>query len=510
MAIHPKHPRPRTIQGLAYASPFLKPEGGKDMSMASLRLYKNPWQYPDYGSITAVGSSMPCTPVGIGLKTGTIKVKGSTADFMGCNYLALTRDGKTIYAWIEDAKFHTDDSFEISYRVDPWRTFRSSITLGTQFIERSNTVTYKKDDMLGATQAYPDIIERAHNIGNSSNRVLVVQTSVGTGEQFSNTPVQPTPYRFYFLEYNIHAWASNETLNKFITAITGGAQPKNIVTMYSIPWVDTSHLPTDNLIVEGKDTVTVPGFKMLTEEVSMQGRLYSETKINIGTNINELLRVDHSVQLVVPDAGIISIPDAMLKDGDLYLRQDVDIFSGASNYMVVSENNYYTQSIRGSSISSIPIISDPMETYLSQNQNALITSLIGDVASIAGGVAVGAAGGPAGMVTGAMPGINGIINREMGIADMAGTASNPPAFLGTALASSFNQMFWTVVTKSPVDNSTSVHNKFGYPLNKVAALTFPSSGYIKTQGCNVSSDGTVPKWAIEEINTMFNNGVAVH
>src|SRR5690606_13761010 len=134
--------------------------------------------------------------------------------------------------------------------------------------------------------------------------------------------------RFYFLEYNIHAWAQNTTLNQFITAITGGAEPKNIVTMYSIPWIDTSHLPTDSLTIHAKESISIPGFKMLNEGYSMQGRLFNETKINIGTNINELLKVDHSVQLVVPDAGIISIPDYMLKEGDLFLRQDVDMFSG--------------------------------------------------------------------------------------------------------------------------------------------------------------------------------------
>lgn len=479
--------------------------------MASLQLYKNPYNYPEYGSITAVGTAMNCTPVGTGLKTGTIKVKGTMATFMNCNYLALTRSGKTIYAWIEDVNFSTANSMEISYRVDPWRTYRNNITLGTQFIERSGTVTYKRDDMLGATQAYPDVIETFHNIGNSSNRVLVVQATVYSGEQFSNTPVQPTPHRFYFLEYNIHSWASNSALNSFITAITGGAEPKNIVTMYSIPWIDTSHLPTVDLIVHAKESINIPGFKMLNEGVTMQGRLFNETKINIGTNINELLRVDHSVQLVVPDAGIITIPDYMLKEGDLYLRQDVDMFSGASNYMVVSGNKYFTQSIRGSSVSSIPIISDPMETYLSQNQNALATSLIGDVASIASGVVGGSPGGVPGMVAGgAMAGLNGIVSRQAGIADMASKAGNPPAFLGTALASSFNQTFWVVVTKSPVDNASAVHSNYGYPLNKLASLVFPSKGYIKTQGCNVSSDGTVPRWAIEEINTMFNNGVYVH
>src|SRR5690606_18157897 len=98
--------------------------------------------------------------------------------------------------------------------------------------------------------------------------------------------------------------------------------------------------------------VTIQGFKMLNEQTTMQGRLFNETKIMIEdlVNIDELLRVDHSVQVVVPDAGIISIPDYMLKDGDLYLRQDVDMFSGASNYMVVSRSKYFTQSVRGSAV----------------------------------------------------------------------------------------------------------------------------------------------------------------
>lgn len=482
------------------------------MALASLQLYKNPYSYPNYGDITAVGSAVPCTPKGTGFKTGNISVASRISNFNDCNYLALTRNGKTTYAWIEDVAVETDNSFTVAYRVDPWRTYRGSIDLGVQFIERSNQITYKRDTMLGATQAYPDIIETFHTIGNSRNRTLVVQATVYAGEQFSNTPVQPTPHRFHFLEYNIDNWAGNTALNNFIRAITGGAQPENIVTMYSIPQVDISHLPTTSLIVQ-PGNVEIPGFKMLNELTTMEGKLFSTTDIDIGTDIDELLRVDHSVQLVVPDAGIINIPDSMLKDGNLKLRQDVDIFSGASNYMVTSSSKYYTQSIRGSSISSIPIISDPMDTYLSQNQNALTTSLIGDVASIGAGIAIAGATGGVGAVVGSsavISGINGIVSRQASIADMAGPASsNPPAFLGTALASTFNQSFWVVVTKNPVDNASIVNSNYGYPLNKVASLQFPASGYIKTQGCNVSSDGTVPRWAIEEINQMFNNGVAV-
>ena len=484
------------------------------MSMAKLQLYKNPWHYPHYGSITPYGSPMNCVPVGTGLKTGRIKVKGNMADFMSCNYLALTRSGKTIYAWIEDVQYHTANSFEITYKVDAWRTYKDHIDLGTQFIERSPTVTYKRDDLLGATKAHPEVLEKLHVINNPNTRVLVVQTRVYDGEQFSNTPVHPSPYRFYFLEYNIHNWASNRTLNSFMTAITGSAEPENIVTLYSIPWVDISHLPEVPLTIH-PGNVQIPGFKMLNEEFTMQGRLFNETKIMIEdlVNIDELLRVDHSVQVVVPDAGIISIPDYMLKDGDLYLRQDVDMFSGASNYMVVSRSKYFTQSVRGSAVASIPIVSDPMDTYISQNQNALATALLGDVASIIAGGATAYATGGLGTALGATlasGGVSNIINRYASIQDMQSKVSNPPAFLGTALASSFNQMFWLVITRQPVDNANVVHSNFGYPLNKVAPLTFPSRGYIKTQGCSVTSDGTVPQWAIDEINNMFDTGVYVH
>lgn len=483
------------------------------MSMARLQFYKNPWHYPQYGSITPYGNPMDCTPVGTGLKTGRIRVKGNMADFMSCNYLSLTRNGKTIYAWIEDVYFHTANSFELTYKVDAWRTYRNHIDLGTQFIERSNTVTYKRDDLLGATQAHPEVLVKLHAIGNSNNRVLVVQTRVYDGEQFSNTPVHPSPYRFYFLEYNIHSWTSNQALSTFISAITGSAKPENIVTIYSVPWVDISHLPTVALTIYPSN-VSIPGFKLLNQEYTMQGRLFNETKIEIEdlVDINELLRVDHSVQVVIPDAGIISIPDYMLKDGDLYLRQDVDMFSGASNYMVTSRFKYYTQSVRGSAVSSIPIVSDPMDTYISQNQNALATALIGDVASIIAGGATAYATGGLGTAIGASmasSGLSNIVNRYASIQDMQSKVSNPPAFLGTALASSFNQMFWLVITRQPVDNANLVHSNFGYPLNKIAPLTFPSRGYIKTQGCAVASDGTVPQWAIDEINNMFDNGVYV-
>ena len=489
------------------------------MGMATLQFYKNKYYYPHYSeSLTSYGMALDCTPVGMNLRSGTLRVKGDMTDFMSCNYLAFTRDYQTLYAWIDDVKFRTEDSFEVTYTVDAWRTYKNKIELGTQFIARQNYETYLPDDLLGSSLKQANIASLPHTIGQANKRVFVIQTRASTGEIMSRTPVQPTPYQFYMLEYNADNWYASTPLNNLMHRLNGGAKPINIVTMYSIPWVDLSALPGayPGLPVEDADGTThIEGFKFLGADVSAGSFLYNETELDFDTDLSVLQRAPHSVQIVIPEAGIINISDDILMQPDLKLRQDIDLFSGAVNYMLVSgSNKYFNQSVRGSSVASIPIVSDPLDTYLSQNQNALTTSLIGDVASIAGGVAtaVGSGGLGAGLGAGmASSGVANIIGRVANQADIANQYSNPPAFLGTAMATNFNGQFWVLVTRKAIDNAELVHTNYGYPYNKIGVLVFPNAGYIQTEGCAVNStDGSVPNWAISEINNNFNSGIYVH
>jgi hypothetical protein len=485
--------------------------------VATLQFYKNQYRYPHYSnSLTSYGAPMECTPVGMNFKSGTLRVKGDMLDFMSCNYLAFTRDGITLYAWIDDVKFRTEDSFEVTYSVDGWRTYKSKINLGTQFVARQPQATSKRDPLLGRSVDYPEISVSKQNIGSPTKRIFVVQVRAGSGEIFSRSPVNPTPYQFFMVEYDLNNWTATTALDNLMSNLSASAETQNIVTMYSIPYMNISGLTTNSLPILRPSGVTqIEGFKMLRGEdpkplLSIETPIYKDM-----TNMDSLLRVSHSVSIVIPEAGIISIPDELLVKSDLVLRQDVDLFSGASNYMLGAGGTYYTQSARGSSISSIPIVSDPLDTYLSQNQNALATSLIGDVASIAGGMALSAGLGPVGTAIGAgsaMQGVNNIINRGAGLLDKANaTPSNPPAFLGTALASNFNQTFWVITSKTGVENDVAVHENFGYPINLIKPLVFPTSGFIQTEGCAVmSTDGSVPRWALDDINANFNNGILVH
>lgn len=476
------------------------------MAMATLTLYKNPYAYPDYGSITAYGSAKNCTPVGMGLRNGVVRVEAQASEFMQCNYVKIEREGSTIYGWLTDVEYLNDRIYNVSYEVDPYRTYKGDIDLGIQFVDRSTEKTYKRDDMLSSKQAYPVKSSKQFVMPNSETRTFVLQIRDDGQGANSNTPVQPSPHQIWLLNYSKNNWTTSAALIQLMMVIKG-AEPKEIVTMYTIPYMNISSLPSVKLSVGGE---SINGFKLLGDNINTQNLLNLEKAITIDEDLNELTKVDHSVKLVVPEAGVIDIPIDMLKKKGLKLRQDVDLFSGASNYMLIADDGYYSQSIRGSSVSSIPIVSDPEDTYLSQNQNALTTSLIGDVASVGMGVALGVGSGGIGALAGVgavTSGLNGIASRRAQSKDMAEQPNNPPAFLGTALNSAFGGTFWVVTTYEHTDNKTHVNKEFGYPIERVQPLTVPSKGYIKTEGCKISSNGNVPKWAVEEINQIFNNGL---
>jgi hypothetical protein len=500
------------------------------MGMAVLQLYKNKFRYPKYsGTITAYGSPLDCTPVGIGLKSGILRVKGSMIDFMSANYLSIVRDDTTLYGWIDDVRVLNDSVMEVSYTVDAWRTYKNKIDLGVQFIRRCPTVTYLPDKLLGSIQPYNEISSTSYVIGSTTQRTAVIQVRADGAEAISNTPVQPTPYQFYLTNFNVNSWQDNQALSQLMHQLPQNAQTENLVTIYSIPYIDISGLGVQDLIlhIENQDPITISGFKMISFDTDMSGLLYHETDIVID-DVNSLFQTGHSLQVIVPEAGILPITDELLGKGNIKLRQDIDLFSGACNYMLTSgsygtgDYNIYGNSVRGSSVTSIPILSNPEETYISQNQNSLTTSLMGDVANVAIGLGMMEMG-----PLGAFMGSSDIMSKQFGSSivaqggagmlenwaqrqDGGGLAVNPPAFLGSALVSNFNGTFWVVKSVQHVTNAGVVHDNFGYPYNAVGYLTFPDSGYIETESCNVESiDGSVPRWALEEINTVFDNGILV-
>lgn len=470
--------------------------------------------YPDYSDhLTSWTTAMPCTPVGLNLKGGVIRVAGDLSSFMKFNYIKFERGNATIYAWIDNVEYKNETLFDVHYSTDAFRTYRNDFTLGTQYIVRTPTPTSKLDNLLGSSNSQYDMVTTPYIWGNYHNRVLAVQVTPEPAYVVNNTPVQPTPYHFYFASYNPDNWQASSAIVELMAKLRA-TQASNIITIYSLPYMNISKLPTTQLpLFQGEvQKDTVQGFKFLSGTLNVKDLLTRDRLIAPPMQLSMLSRRPFTTHVMIPDAGIMNIPIEVWAKGNVKVRQDVDIFSGASNYMITAgDNDDITGiSVRGSSTSTIPILSSPFDTYLSQNQNALTTSLIGDVASVIGGA--GSFMVAPNMVSGgvALKGVTGLISNVSSLADKRTQgASNPASFLGTAMANHFSSNFFLISQYLAVSNAEMVNEAYGYPFEYPSTAFVPNSGYIQLQNCNVSSDGSIPRWALEEINGIFNSGLRV-
>lgn len=485
--------------------------------MYSLQFYTNPYTYPDYGSITAVGSPIEITGVDIDDNQGMIKTDKLTfAQRFSVNYLAVTRDDVTLYGFITSIeRLSGDKGVMVSFTVDPFRSFRSAVSFGTQFVVRHPTTSFDFDPFLrGATGEQPTITTTELAFADAGSRMLVVQIMRPDEDVLnSSTPVQPSPYVFFFKQYSITNTTGVSDINALMNVIINSARPSNLVSIYSVPVFDYSGMSTGTqglpLIIDGVETIVGTSWLRLSSGnwssvVTKYSPVFTQTDKTI-------LRVPHSVSVVVPEAGILQVPDELLFKTNLRLRQDIDMFSGASNYMLVYDGADITpNSVRGGGLASIPIAYDVQQQALASNRTALTVGMLSDLASIGIGVTGALATGGLGAIVGGgmvSSGAFGLINKIGGLGDSINQQTNPPGYLGSALVQNFNQTAYLIIARGKSDNASIINARYGYPCNQVQSLTIPSSGYIQTQDCNVS--GNIPTWARKEINQILDGGLRV-
>lgn len=475
--------------------------------MNTVQLYKNPYPYPTYTRTLTKYKEFTATPRNMNLREGYVDLPLTFADVNEYNYLSFTRDGITVYAWITDAEeIGGNNRFRLKYTTDALRTFLPKVNLGVQYVERGPTPTSLYDELLGSDDPYPEVTHQELDFGHPHMRTMVVQArkpkSQGEADRPSNTPVNSTQYNFHMVPYDARDPLATPAIKNMMINIREGS-PDLIVTMYSVPYVDLTGIPLGPCPINNNFTGNPEWYK-LPETGPQHTRFTTITYVGLPAG---LTKVDHSVQIVIPEAGIMNVPVELLRSTVVGILRVTDIFSGLTNYMLTDENGRpFPISVRGSAINSIPIVGDPLETYLSQNQNALSTAAMGDVATLIGGIAMLSTGNIAGgaMVVG---GLGGIASKQATLKDAANNYSNPPAFLGSALAALYSDKFFVVVKKTKVTNASQVNSNFGYPQNRVMRLSLPSAGYIKTRNCSVTGD--VPQWAIDEINARFDRGILV-
>lgn len=495
--------------------------------MNVLTLYQNTAPYPYFKDSITLYKSLNVTPVNQNLRSGYVDLQLELDELTAFNYLSYARDGKTVYAWVTDAeKLGGSLLYRVRYEVDAYRTYRSEITLGGQWIERaSNIAGYSKDPLYSAVNPGQDILSWEHAFSDAAYRTLVVQVR-DDQVNVTGSPLQPSPYTIYMLRYPVSDWTSESKIVNLMNYLRDSAQVSNIATIYSIPgWAYTStdqeiHTITVRKTTQEKlfnglwdNSQTFPGWaKFYAIDVA---KLKKSRMIDF-TPDPLLKRVYTHARLVLPDSGVMEIPDYLAFQPYKRLTRYIDIYSGACNYVLeYSSNNlnWYPLDImvRGSAIGNIPVLSSPAETYISQNQNSLTSQILGDTAILAGAIGTAVATGGAALPA-AGPIAATAASSLMRTAGNIGDAdrqppSNPPAVLGSALEPHYPGKFWLVWTSQKYDDAAALRNKMGNAVNAFQDVVIPESGFLKTRGCAVKCNSAVPLWAVQEINGLFDNGI---
>lgn len=473
--------------------------------MVEMQFIRNNSQYPFYSSNAgAVVNTIMAKPVSKNLRSGFVDVE--LTNISNFNYIRYTLHGKQIYAWVTDVEHIAGNKlYRVHFTTDAYRTYINNVIIGTQFIERSPEHTNLYDPLLGSTQPTNIFFNQNYSFPNPDKRYLVVQVREHPADFISMTPGQPSMYNFYVAEYDVNNWRASSAIVGLMEEISYGEKPNNIVTLYSVPHIDLSGDGFLSLGLQIKyannDSEDVEGWKVLRDKAGNQNRFVTSCPIDLWAN--QLMKTSHNISIVIPDAGIINVPDTIAVLDDLNVKMYVDIFTGACNYILCIGDSPTHLSVRGGATNSIPIISDPFDNYISQNQNSLMATILGDVANLGFGMITT---NPASTVAGG----TGLLNKVVSLADAKNEIpSTPPAFLGSALMPHYNKRFWVQYNYTLADNAVKVNERYGYPKNMVDEVTIPSQGFLKLQNCSVRGTGStsVPQWAIEEINSRFNEGI---
>jgi hypothetical protein len=473
--------------------------------MVEVQFIRNNNQYPFYSSNAGtVVNTVMAKPVSKNLRSGFVDVE--LTNISNFNYIRYTLHGKQIYAWVTDVEHIAGNKlYRVHFTTDAYRTYINNVVIGTQFIERSPEPTNLHDPLLGSTEPTNIFFTQNYSFPNPDKRYLIVQVREHPADFISMTPGQPSMYNFYVAEYDVNNWRASSAIVGLMEEISYGEKPNNIVTLYSVPHIDLSGDGFLSLGLQIKyansDSVDVAGWKVLRDKAGNQNRFVASCPIDLEGE--GFLKTSHNISIVIPDAGIINVPDAIAVKDYLNVKMYVDIFTGACNYILCIGDNPTHLSVRGGATNSIPIISDPFDNYISQNQNSLMASILGDVANLGYGLYTG---NPVPISAGG----TGLLNKVVTLADAKNEIpSTPPAFLGSALMPHFNKRFWVQYNYAYVDNDVKVNERYGYPKNMVDEVTIPNQGFLKLQNCSVCGTGntSVPQWAIEEINSRFNEGI---
>ena len=470
-------------------------------------------------------------------KDNVIRYPAHIDSIMGYNYVMYQNEAYTnkwFYAFITDMEYINDNMTLISIKTDVYQTWMFDMVWKKSFIEREHV----NDDTVGL-HTIPEKLETGEYVCNSKstlfsgNDTYICIACADVPDDLGKT--NTLFYNGIFSGTQIFLFETYLSAANFIRAMDLDEKQAAIVSVFLAPislftgltitFVNGSittggqtiqfqycRLPVSSThaLMNTSSSITVPstidGYTPKNNKLKTSPYSYFYVSNNVGADttfkyeeFTNNSAVFKTVGAITPGCSIRCVP---------------------TNYKKLADSGNSMNSFNaGITVGKYPICSWNNDTYtnwLTSNSVNLGWKAVGGVAGIIGGAALIASGAGAGVGIGMIAGGIGMISNTLMetynhslVPDQAqgNTNSGDVAYSAEKMEVVAYKMSIRAEMAAVIDNYFSM---FGYQVNslKIPNITGRTNwNYVKTNGANIQGD--IPENHLNEIKTIFNNGVTL-
>ena len=478
-------------------------------------------------------------------KDGTVRFPAVFDDIRNynyCMYRNVNYTNKWFYCFIENMQYINDNVTEIKLKQDVWQTWQFSVTFKDSYVIRHHV----SNDEVGA-HTIPEGLEYGEYVVNSRENVgtastmndcyFVVSVTELIGSMYnlwgsSSRIYNGLPQGTYLLAMAGDSYTEKyDNLKNLVRSYDAAGKSNAIMTMYVVP---TSIVNVGVPITFPADAAGVKySFSVHKLSSSTAVKTIMSKSISRNTTIdgytpknNKCFCAPYNYLMISNNGGsdiTYAWEDFSGSSAEFTMRAIVnegcDVKLTPSNYKRTDLSGGYDWSV---SLQKFPSISWSSDFYLNwqaynskhleiQTNLAMAKSAVGTIGSVVSGNFGSAIGGLADIASIAENQQHQITVAEM-TPDTAKGNSNTGDFNFTVGKTVFTayKMSCKAEYIRTIDNFFSM---FGYKVNRLMVPNMYNRrywNYVKTGQCNVlANDNHIPQSDIEEIKSLFNNGITL-
>lgn len=444
-----------------------------------------------------------------------------------CFYQNSSYSNKWFFAFVENIEFLNNDVTKVYIKTDVYQTYQFDITFKKCFVEREHV----NDDTIGL-HTLPENVELGEYICNShtkdttmdsySNDLCYILASTYQTHLNGDNDIDVSKARKYngiYTGLTYYAYTQTDTIDVILDLYAEHSKTEAINGIFMCPkWltgttgtyyeVQETNTPATFNTSTAKQT-TLNGYNPVNKKLLTFPYNYLLVSNNIGQNailhyekFSDNSNCTFTVKGVINPGCSINITPTNYNGS---ASSDIDAIQLGKFPICNFQNDMYTNWLTQNSI-------NVLGTTISSDDINIASSVLSGVAGVGVGIATG---NPLGIALGAMSGAQGISGALMSKKqhNMIPTTVSGSLNSGDVNVASGNNTFHYYKMSIKQEYAKIIDDFFtmyGYQVNslKVPNITGRTNwNYVKTLECNLI--GSLPESAVEELKTIFNNGVTI-